>query len=141
MSKVGFDDHQVQTGATATDVDALPSAETWPRLDPAALHGLAGQIVAAIEPYSEADPVATLLHVLVAVGNVIGPRPHCQVLHDRHPARLYAAIVGESGVGRKGLSWSVPRHLLAQVVPDWADRCVHSGLSSGEGLIQHVRDP
>lgn len=131
-------------GAIAMDLDAVsstPSIPEWPEMDPAALLGLAGRIVGAIDPFSEADPVATLVHLLVAVGNVIGPGPHCQVLHDRHPARLYAAIVGDSGTGRKGLAWSAPRHLLAQVAPDWSRDCVHSGLSSGEGLIQHVRDP
>jgi len=129
------------TPVTAEAVAAMPTVEVWPRLDPAALHGLAGRITKTIDPYSEADPVATLAHLLGALGNVIGPRPHCQVLHDRHPARLYQAIVGESGTGRKGLSWSAPRHLLDRVAPDWSRDCVHSGLSSGEGLIQHVRDP
>src|SRR5215831_14026938 len=78
---------------------------------------------------------------LVAVGNVSGPGPHCQVLHDRHSTRLYAAIVGEAGTSRKGLAWRAPRHLLKQVALDWMDRCVHSGLNSGESLIAHVRDP
>jgi hypothetical protein len=139
-AKVGFDD-LTANGAGAAEVEALPHVEAWPRLDPAALQGLAGRAVEAIDPFSEADPVGTLAHLLVAVGNAIGPGPHCQVLHDRHPARLYAAIVGESGTGRKGLAWSAPRHLLEQAAPDWVARCVHSGLSSGEGLIAHVRDP
>jgi hypothetical protein len=125
---------------TAEALADMPTVEVWPQLDPAALHGLAGRIVETIASYSEADPVATLAHLLVGLGNVAGPTPHCQVLHDRHPARLYVAIVGDSGVGRKGLAWSVPRHLLAQVAPEWSRGCVHSGLSSGEGLIQHVRD-
>jgi len=140
MSKVGLDD-LTTGGATAEDVAGLPRLEASPRLDQAALHGLAGQITEAIDPFSEADPVATLVHFLVAVGSMIGPRPHAIVLHDRHPVRLYAAIVGESGTGRKGLAWSGPRELLRRVDAEWADRCVHSGLSSGEGLIFHVRDP
>jgi len=140
MNKVGLDD-VTAAGGTAEDIAGFPRVEAWPRLDSAAFYGLAGRIVEAIDPYSEADPAATLAHVLVAVGNVSGPRPHCLVLHDRHPARLYVAIVGESGTGRKGLAWSAPRHLLEQVVPDWTTRCVHSGLSSGEGVIQLVRDP
>jgi len=140
MSKVGLDDFTT-AGATAADVDGLPRLEAWPQLDPAALHGLAGRITKAIDPFSEADPVATLMHFHVAVGNMLGPRPHAIVLHDRHPVRLYAAVVGESNTGRKGLAWSGPRELLRRVDLEWMARCVHDGgLSSGEGLIYHVRD-
>jgi hypothetical protein len=63
----------------------------WPRLAPKALHGLAGRLVEAIDPYTEADPAATLAHTLAAVGNLIGPGPHARVQHDRHPCRLNVA--------------------------------------------------
>lgn len=117
-----------------------PPAIQWPRLAPEALHGLPGRLVATIDPYTEADPVATLAHVLAAAGNLIGPDPHARVQHDRHPCRLNVALVGRTGKGRKGTSWSTPRHLLAQVDPAWAARRVVTGLSSGEGLVYHVRD-
>jgi hypothetical protein len=112
----------------------------WPRLAREAFHGLAGHLVEAIDPYTEADPVATLAHTLAAVGNLIGPGPHARVQHDRHPCRLNVALVGRTGKGRKGTAWSTPRHLLAQVDPAWAARRVTTGLSSGEGLVYHVRD-
>jgi Protein of unknown function (DUF3987) len=112
----------------------------WPRLAREAFHGLAGRFVEAIDPYTEADPVATLAHTLAAVGNLIGPGPHARVQHDRHPCRLNVALVGRTGKGRKGTAWSTPRHLLAQVDPAWAARRVTTGLSSGEGLVHHVRD-
>jgi hypothetical protein len=112
----------------------------WPTLAPEALHGLPGQLVAAIDPYTEADPVATLAHLLAAAGNLLGPGPHARVQHDAHPARLNVALVGRTGKGRKGTAWSTPRHLLAQVDPAWARRCVVTGLSTGEGLIAMVRD-
>jgi hypothetical protein len=140
-SKVGFDDWAQQTGATAADVDGLPHVPMWPEMAPEAYYGLAGRIVETVSPHSEADPVATLTDVLVATGNLIGPGPHAQVQFDRHPARLYAALVGATGKGRKGLAWSTPRYLLRQVEPEWAQTRIATGLSSGEGLIYHVRDP
>lgn len=112
----------------------------WPQLAPEALHGLAGEIVKTIAPYTEADPVATLVHVLTAVGNLIGSGPHARVQHDRHPARLNVALVGRTAKARKGLAWSTPRHMLAQVDEPWGRLRVKSGLSSGEGLIYKVRD-
>jgi hypothetical protein len=54
-------------------------ASEWPRIDHAAFHGLAGDVVRTIEPHSEADPVAILIQVLAFVGNVIGRGPYYQV--------------------------------------------------------------
>jgi len=119
----------------------LPLSLRWPRLDEAALHGLAGDIVKTIDPYTEADPVATLLNTLAAVGNVIGPNAAARVQHDPHPGRLFVAEVGQSSKGRKGTAWSTPRYLLSQVDESWAVNRIKSGLSSGEGLIYNVRDP
>jgi hypothetical protein len=140
MTKVGMDDYLVATGATGPDLDRLPRVELWPALEPAALHGLAGRIVAAIDPYTEADPVATLAHVLVAVGNLVGAGPNARGKKDRHPLRGKVGLVGRSGKGRKGTAWSVPCHLLAEVDEMWARQRVKTGLSSGEGLIYNVRD-
>ncbi len=112
---------------------------SWPRLGEEALSGLAGQIVKAIDPYTEADPVAVLVHLLAGFGNLIGPGPHFRVEYDRHSLRLYAVLVGETSKSRKGQSWSTPRHLLTNVDSTWTLR-ITSGLSSGEGLIYAVRD-
>lgn len=113
---------------------------SWPTLAPEALQGLAGEVVEAIDPHTEADKVAVLAHFLVAVGNLIGAGPHARVQHDRHPARLNVVLVGNTSSGRKGTAWSTPRRLLAQVDEVWARSRIKSGLSSGEGLIYHVRD-
>jgi len=113
--------------------------QEWPTMADAAFSGLAGEIVRTIDPYCEGDPVAVLAHVLVGVGNMIGPNVRAQVLADLHPGRLFAALVGRTSIGRKGLSSSVPKALLAEANPEWALRN-SSGLSSGEGLIYAVRD-
>ncbi len=141
MSKVGADDYITRTGATRQDFERLPRVELWPVLAPEALYGLAGRIGRAIDPYTEADPVATLAHVLTAIGNLVGPGPHVRVQHDRHPARLYVALVGRTAKSRKGLAWSTPRQMLRTADEGWAHARIRTGLSSGEGLIYHVRDP
>jgi Protein of unknown function (DUF3987)/Primase C terminal 1 (PriCT-1) len=105
-----------------------------------AYYGLAGRIVRTIEPFSEADPVAILAHLLVAAGNVLGRAPHTRVEKTLHPCNEFVALVGRTSKGRKGQSWSTPRHLLAQVDPDWAAKRIKGGLSSGEGVIYNVRD-
>ncbi len=129
-----------QRAASAEVPGDLAGAALWPELAAEALYGLPGRIVEAIDSYTEADPVATLAHVLVATGNAIGPGPHARVQADLHPCRHYVALVGATSKGRKGMAWSTPRDMLARVDDAWARARVRTGLSSGEGLISHVRD-
>lgn len=115
-------------------------ARPWPDLASEAFHGLAGEIVRAIEPHSEADPVALLIQTLVSVGNVVGKAPHFRAEADRHPLNLFAVLVGSSAKGRKGTSFGRVRGLFRSVDAPWESTRVTGGLSSGEGLIWQVRD-
>ena len=110
-------------------------------LGDAAFHGPAGRFVRVVEPHTEADPAAILLQFLVIAGNCLGRGPYFQHENDRHHANLFTVIVGDSSKGRKGVALSQALRLWKEVDPDWADNCVQSGLSSGEGLIYAVRDP
>lgn len=119
----------------------IPVVDPWPTLAPEALYGLPGRLVETIAPYTEADPVATLGHCLVLMGNVIGKRPQARVQEDRHPCNLFVTFVGATSKGRKGTGLSTPRAMLAQLDEAYAKARVRTGLSSGEGVIYHVRDP
>ncbi len=112
----------------------------WPTLHPDARYGLAGDVVAAIEPHSEADPAAILVTLLAAYGNMIGRGAYLKVGADRHHMKVNATLVGETSKGRKGMSWNYARDLLKVVDPLYIDDRVVNGLSSGEGLIHAVRD-
>jgi hypothetical protein len=112
----------------------------WPTLAPEAFYGLPGEFVKTVSPFSEADPVAILLHMLTAAGNQVGPGPYVEVEHAKHCARLNILCIGRTANSRKGTSWNLPKLILSRIDPPWADR-VKSGLSSGEGLIYQVRNP
>lgn len=113
----------------------------WPKsLCSEAFYGLAGDTVRLIEPQSEADPAALLLHILAAFGSVIGSRPHFEVEAAKHGTNLFCLIVGRTSKARKGTAWSHVRRLFGHVDPIWCENCLASGLSSGEGLIHAVRD-
>lgn len=118
---------------------AQPTPKPWPKLDPAALHGLAGDFVRLVDPSTEADPVAILAQTLVAFGNAVGSNPHFRVEDDRHSANLFAVIVA-STAARKGTSWGRVAKLLDQVEPEWSKLRIATGLSSGEGVIHRLRD-
>ncbi len=116
--------------------------EEWPQpLAKEAYHGLLGDIVSTIDPHTEADLAAILVQTLVAFGNVLNRRPHFRVEGDTHALNLYAVLVGETAKGRKGTSWGRVQQLFQMADADWSSQRIFSGLSSGEGLIWHVRDP
>lgn len=113
----------------------------WPaRMDDDAMYGLAGDIVRAFEPETEADPAALLVHLLVMYGNALGPKPHFMVGRTRHAFNLFALFVGPTAKGRKGTAFNDMVSLFRVADPYWVDQCIKQGLSSGEGLIWHVRD-
>jgi hypothetical protein len=113
----------------------------WPVMHEAAYYGLAGEVVDTIAPHSEADPVAILLQFLVAFGNAVGLSPYYQVEGDKHRAKLFVVTSGATSKGRKGTALGRIRQLMAIADPDWERDSIQTGLSSGEGVIFHVRDP
>lgn len=119
-----------------------PSAvrPVWPVLADEAYYGLAGEIVRAADPHTEADPVAVLTSLLAACGSAMGRGAYMRVGTDTHYLRLFVGLVGRSAKARKGMSWSLVRDLLKAVDETWTKERVYSGLSTGEGLIYHVRD-
>ena len=127
----------MNTAVATAEADIDP----WPQLDEAAIRGVMGDLVCAIEPHSEADPVAILVQAFIAFGNVLNRSAHFRAEADRHYLNLNAVLVGETSKGRKGTSWGHVKQVFAAVDQDWVETRVLNGLSSGEGLIWAVRDP
>jgi hypothetical protein len=113
---------------------------TWPTMDSAAYHGLPGDVVRAIEPHTEADQVAILIQFLALAGNTMGRTAYYLVEDDRHHTNLFAVLVGESSKARKGTSLGRVRAIMKEADQGWSDDRLKGGLSSGEGLINEVRD-
>jgi hypothetical protein len=114
----------------------------WPEpLAEEALNGLAGDIVRAVLPHTEASAEALLLQLLAGFGNTIGRTSYFMAEADQHFGNLFVVLIGETAKGRKGTSWGIVSRLLSEVDDRWFGERLVSGLSSGEGLIWHVRDP
>jgi hypothetical protein len=119
---------------------ATPKPLPWPQLAEEAFYGLSGDFVRGWGPQTEADPAALLVNYLAAYGNAIGRGAHARVGADEHHLKLFVGLVGETSKGRKGSSWGPVRAEMAAVDPGWVSNRVVGGLSSGEGLINAVRD-
>ena len=80
-------------------------APFWPGPpDEAAQHGVIGDIVRAIEPHTESDPLAILIQCLCAFGSCAGRNAYYQVEAERHYPNLFTVLVGDTAKGRKGTS-------------------------------------
>jgi hypothetical protein len=108
-------------------------------LEPEALYGLPGEVVCALEPHTEAAPAGVLASLLVSFGCLLGRGPHVTADGARHGTNLFACLVGQTASGRKGTASNRADVILSLTDADYP-AITHSGLSSGEGLIHHVRD-
>jgi len=135
------DDHRQPAAPSQQQRNRPSAAPQWPEKPGiAAFHGLAGDIVHALEAHTEADPVAVLVDILAKFGIAAGREPHVMVAATPHRARVFAITVGPSGRGRKGTAEDEVRALYAEADPGWTAGRIYSGLSTGEGLIHAVRD-
>jgi Protein of unknown function (DUF3987) len=122
---------------SSSDVSVVAA---WPQIDDAAYQGLAGEVVEAVKPHSEADPVALLIQFQTLAGNLMGRTAYYRVEDDRHHTNLFAVLVGDSSKARKGISMGRIRSIAKIADEAWSDDRLKGGLSSGEGFINEVRD-
>lgn len=127
--------------ATRDSAAYTPADNPWPDpLAEAAYYGLAGEIVRALEPHTEADPAAILAQLLVLFGNCVGRSPYFKVEDDEHHTNLFVVTVGETSGGRKGVALNRARQPFKAVDEAWEAARVKGGLSSAEGLIWQCHD-
>lgn len=131
----------VQPGAADDDPPTLE--DRWPdQPHPDAFHGLPGMIVDNLDPYTEADRAAVLLTLLAAAGAAMDRHAHMFAGDSEHPARIWPLIIGRTAGGAKGTAWAAVARVLHHGLPWLLDPRSNfdSGMQSGEGLIERVRD-
>lgn len=128
------------TTPTTDDTDrAIPPAPP-PSARPAMYHGILGEIVHIADPTTEADPVGVLASLISACGVVIGPGAYVPIGNTMHPLLIWPLLFGRTGSGRKGEAGETASVFMRRAAATYFDISV-TGLSSGEGLIERIRDP
>lgn len=127
MSRPNFDDLDVHASGP-------------PARDPAVFYGLLGEIVQGAAPSTEADPMGVLGTLLAAVGAQIGRSPYVQIGNTRHPLLVWPLLFGRTGSGRKGEATDTGLMFVRHASAHALDEITVGGLSSGEGLIERIRD-
>jgi hypothetical protein len=77
----------------------------------------------------------------VCFGNCINTSAFFRQEWTRHNAREFILIVGRSAKARKGTSWNIVKEIFKLADPNWSKKRIVSGLGSGEGVVNAVRDP
>lgn len=110
-------------------------------MDERALYGPMGAIVLKIEGHTESDRPALMTEFLGSFGNCVNRGAFAEVDATRHYPNISHIKVGDSAKGRKQAPRAQAQRIFRQIDPEWVKNCRVSGLSSGEGLIYHARDP
>ena len=103
-----------------------------------AFHGIAGEFVRLVEPYTEAGIPPMLVQFLAQIGNAMGRRPAIKIGGDRHGTNIFVTIVGDTAKSRKGTSYRKAGWAVVLADPGWDER-KRTGISSGEGLLQMLQ--
>ncbi|TCO57647.1 DUF3987 domain-containing protein [Caldanaerobacter subterraneus] len=132
---------QQKENIQSEEVEDVQEAIPWPEdLPEAAYHGLIGEIVGAIEPYTEADNVAILMSFLTTIGNYIGKNIYTKVAADTHGTNIFTLLIGDTAKARKGTSLGPVREVFKRIDEEYIKTKNVEGLASGEGLIWAIRD-
>ena len=123
--------------APASLAEPVAQETSWPVLSDKAFPGWIGAFVRLACEYSEADPVAVLVTLLLRIAaEVYGV--YFNIGDDKQMARTNAVLVGDSAKARKGTS-AKPVMRLFRGLKNSA-RVTPGPLTSGPGLVYHVRD-
>jgi hypothetical protein len=111
-----------------------------PLLHRDAYRGPVGRYLDLLDGRTEAHPAAVGIEVLACVGTLIGRRASYRAGRITHHANLYAAVVGPSSEGAKGVADDETRELMRAVSPDFPKQHAIGGLGSGETLVRELDD-
>lgn len=123
-------------GNTLSD-EQFVNTVSCPILHKDALPGWIGEFVDLACAHSEAHAAAILITLLLRFAAEI-PEPYVNIGDAKQHARTNAVIVGQSAKARKGTSSKPVDRLFSGL--DNGSKCSPGPLSSGEGLINAVRD-
>ena len=136
-------EHAAQTYVELANQSAEPKVEPEekrPQLSEEALYGIAGDIVKKLMPETESHPAAMLIETLMSFGSIIGRGAYYEVEDTKHFGNLFAVKVGVTSKARKGTASARISTSLSKLDPEWSGNRNFSGLSTGEGVIDKVRD-
>lgn len=118
---------------------AFKPTKDRPVLSDKAHHGIAGEILELVGPYTEADPAGILSTTIATFSCMIGTGRKVTGPITQ-PINCWFILMGETGIGRKGTADNVVASFMHDVDDYFWENCRTPSLSTGEGLTYSVRD-
>ncbi len=101
--------------------------------------GRAGKIVEQVMPFTEAAALPILIQILLFTAHVVGRRSFWCAGGSKHFLNQFVLLIGPTSTGRKGTSTALVKSIFQEIDERFCQAQILRGLSSGEGLIHHLK--
>jgi len=118
--------------------ESLTTGFEFPGRSSPIFNGLVGEMVDVYKGCTEAAPETIAVQFLVACGSLFDRGPYFKLGREQR-CNEFLLLIGPSAIGRKGESLDKAQHIPRLADPEWYANS-GGGLTSGEGLIDAVRD-
>lgn len=136
----GTVEHEERMSATEPPMMSPTDDETLFPAPPArvAFDGLLGECTDFLLDGTDASETGILASLVAFCGSLMPARGYW---HGRHTSSPFLALVGKSGIGRKGTAMYRVRDALQKVIlADTIEKVRFEGIASGEGLVKALLD-
>ncbi len=102
--------------------------------------GILADITEVAKVTTEADPPGIYASLQAGTGVLAGAKPYVRIGNVHHPLLIWPLLIGRTGSGRKGEATTIAEVFLRRAKVSTFPGLAVAGLSSGEGLIEQIRD-
>lgn len=111
-----------------------------PSIDEQCFYGIAGLLANEAAPQVGVSREAVLFQFLIFIGNMCEHKFHFNLGGSKLYLNDYLLIVGETSKAKKGTSLKTVKYFIEKINEDYYKTSIRTGVNSGEGLVNAVRD-
>jgi hypothetical protein len=105
-----------------------------------AFYGLAGRLALEVAPINGVSKEAVLIQFLICLSTLCAQKFYYSNGGKKNNTADYLVLVGTTGSSKKGTSFSDVKWFFDQYYPEFTASKLKTGVNSGEGLINCIRD-
>ncbi len=105
-----------------------------------ASYGLAGRLALEVSPINGISKEAVLFQFLICLSTLCAQKFYYSIGGKKIHAADYLVLVGTTGSSKKGTSFSDVKWFFDQYYPEFTSSKLKTGVNSGEGLINCIRN-
>lgn len=117
-----------------------PKQTLEPFIKEECFHGIAGLLANESAPLVGVSREAVLFQFLIFVGNMCAHNFYFNLGGSKLYLNDYLLIVGETSKAKKGTSLKTVKYFIEKINEEYFNTCIRTGVNSGEGLVNAVRD-